>query len=89
MKRKRVKVSDQIRQAVDAAGVSRYRICKATGLSQALMSRFMAGHVGLSLDSLDALAEVLGFDVVARGPVNVLPPQKPGRKPKAKKGDKP
>jgi hypothetical protein len=50
------------------------------------MSRFMAGRLGLSLQTLDALAEVLGLDVVARGPVNVPPLGRPGRKPKAKKG---
>ena len=86
MKRKRVKLSDQIRRAVDASGVSRYRICKAAGIDQATMSRFMAGRVGLLMPTLDALADVLGLDLVARGPVNVPPLGRPGRKPKAKKG---
>jgi len=86
MKAKRARLSDQIRQAVNAAGVSRYRICKGALIDQAAMSRFMAGRLGLSLQALDALAEVLGLDVVARGPVNVPPLGRPGRKPKAKKG---
>lgn len=89
MKRKRLKFSDQIRRAIDASGVSRYRICKTIGLDQGMMSKFMARKMGLTCKTLDALGDVLGLDVVARGPVNVLPPQKPGRKPKAKKGDKP
>ena len=82
MKAKRVKLSNQVRQAVDACGVSRYRLSKATGLSQSQLSRFMAGHIGLSMHALDALADVMGLDVVARGPLNVPPCQKPGRKPK-------
>ncbi len=46
--------------------MSRYRICKRAVIDQATFSRFMAGRVGLSLPTLDALAEVLGLDVVAR-----------------------
>ena len=86
MKAKRVRLSDQVRRAVDACGASRYRISKATGLSQSQLSRFMAGHIGLSMHALDLLADVLGLDVVARGPVNVPPLGRPGRKPKSKKG---
>jgi hypothetical protein len=46
----------------------------------------MAGKSGLSVKNLDALADVLGLDVVARGPVKVLPPSRPKRKPKVRKG---
>ena len=79
---KRMTLGDQIRAAVNASGVSRYAICAAAGLDKGTMSRFMAGHVGLSLPTLNALADVLGLDVVARGPVKVRPPQRPGRKKK-------
>lgn len=58
--------SDQIRDAVDASGLSRYAICKAIELNQGAMSRFMAGNSGLSMDTLDKLAELLGLSVVAR-----------------------
>ena len=57
--------SDQIRGAVDASGLSRYRICCEIRLSQASMSRFMARKGGLSMDVLDKLAELLGLSVVA------------------------
>ena len=86
MKRKRTRLSDQIRQAVDACVLSRYRICKETGIDQGAFSRFMAGKVGMTMANLDAVADVLRLDVVARGPVKVLPNQKPGRKPKRKHG---
>ena len=65
MTRTRVKLSDQVRRAVAGASLSRYRICKLAGIDQATFSRFMAGKVGLSLPTLDALADVLGLDVVA------------------------
>ena len=82
----RAKLSDQVRQAVNAAGVSRYRICKDTGIDQAAFSKFMAGKVGMNLAHLDAVADVLGLDIVAHGPIKVSPRAKAGRKPKAKKG---
>jgi transcriptional regulator with XRE-family HTH domain len=55
----RTRFSDQIRAAVDASGMSRYRICKEIGLSEAAMSRFMSGKAGVSLAVLDRLAELL------------------------------
>jgi len=82
MATKRTRLTDQIRRAVDACGVSRYRICKTIGLDQGTFSKFMSGKSGLSLETLDAVADVLGLDVVARGPVRVSPPAKRGRKPK-------
>ena len=62
--------SDQIREAVDASGLSRYSICKSIGLNQGAMSRFMAGKSGLSMDALDRLAEHIGLEVVVNKPSN-------------------
>lgn len=66
MAKKRVKLSDQVRRAVDKSGMSRYAICKALGMDQATMSRFMAGGGGLSMAYLDALADYLGLEIVVR-----------------------
>jgi len=63
MGKERVKLSDQIRRAIDGSGLSRYRICKELGFSQATMSRFMTGRGGLSMEVLDALADLLGLDI--------------------------
>lgn len=84
MGQRQAKLSDQVRWAVESSGASRYSLCKAAGIDQGQFSRFMAGTMGLSMNALDALAEVLGLRIVADGPVNVLPAEKPGRKPKAK-----
>jgi predicted transcriptional regulator len=81
---RRIKLSDEIRAAVKAAGVSRYAIAKTIGIDQSLFARFMAGKSGLAVQSLDALADVLGLCVTARGPVRVLPPAKRGPKSKRK-----
>ena len=59
-------VAGQIRQLVESSGYSRYAIWKATGIDQGAMSHFLAGRRGLSLDSLDRLAEFLDIEAVAR-----------------------
>lgn len=66
MGRNPVKLTDQLRKAIDASGISRYRICKTIGLAEATMSRFMLGKGGLSLDVVDRLGELLQLDLVSR-----------------------
>ena len=63
MGKKRIKLSDQVRRAVDASSMSRYGICKALDMDQAIMSRFMTGKGGLSMVNLDALADLLGLEI--------------------------
>jgi transcriptional regulator with XRE-family HTH domain len=63
MGKEREKLSDQIRRAVDASDQSRYAICKALGLAQATMSRFMNGKGGLSMEHIDALADLLDLNI--------------------------
>ena len=82
MSKQRRRMTDAVRRAIQTAGVSRHRICRAAGIDTASICRFMAGKTGLTLATLDRLADVLGLDVVARGPVRVSPPAKRGRKPK-------
>jgi transcriptional regulator with XRE-family HTH domain len=55
------KLSDQVRRAVDDSSLSRYAICKAIGMDQSVMSRFMSGKGGLSMETLDALADLLNL----------------------------
>jgi hypothetical protein len=61
------KLSDQIRDAVDNSGVTHYRLCAESGVQQSTLSRFMRGG-GMSLDTLDRLADVLGLVVVVKRP---------------------
>jgi hypothetical protein len=62
---KKDKLSDQLRAAIDASGMSRYAICAAIKLDQSVMSRFMAGTSGLSVPMIDAIGELLGLKIVA------------------------
>jgi len=68
MKRESGKLSDQLRRAVDAAEVSRYRIALEAEIDHATLSRFMNGKRGLSMANMDRLAEVLGLELVAKRP---------------------
>ena len=63
---KRAKLSEQIRQAIKASGMSRYAICKRLDFSESVMSKFMRGQCGLSLETIDRLGELLGLEIVAR-----------------------
>jgi transcriptional regulator with XRE-family HTH domain len=60
----RKRFSDQIRDAINGSKMSRYRICADIGLSQPSMSRFMNGKGGLSLETLDRLANSLKLRVI-------------------------
>jgi transcriptional regulator with XRE-family HTH domain len=60
------KLGDQLRRAVNECGLSRNELCRRTGINKGNFSRFMAGTAGLSLQSLEDLAEVLGFEGRAR-----------------------
>lgn len=84
MGRTQIKVSEQLRRAIDGCGASRYAVCKAAGIDQALLSRFMAGQGWFSAETVDRLGEVLRLRIVAEGPARVAPPEKAGRKPKAR-----
>jgi hypothetical protein len=58
-------ISQQLRDAIDASGMSRYRICKEIRLPESTMSRFMSGRCGLALETVDRLGELLELTVVA------------------------
>lgn len=59
-------ISDQVREAVRRSGLTRYSIAQATGIDQAVLSRFMTGKAGLRLETLDKLGLLLGLEVKAR-----------------------
>ena len=58
-------ISQQLREAIDASDMSRYRICKEINLPESTMSHFMAGQCGLQLSTIDRLGELLGLSIVA------------------------
>lgn len=60
--------SEQLRKAIRQSDKTRYRISKDTGVSEAVLSRFMNEKVGLSMETVDLLCEYLGLRLVADAP---------------------
>ena len=61
-----IPLSDQLRQAIQDCGESRYALSKRTGIDQSTLTRFMSGERGLRLDVVDILAEALGLELRPR-----------------------
>ena len=66
VKKRSARFTDELRAAIEGCGMSRYRISKLTGIDAAVLCRFVQGQSGLSMDSLDALAECIGLHVVSK-----------------------
>ena len=57
-------LTDQLRQAIDDSGLTRYQIAKGTGIDESALAKFYNGHRGLSMDALNALGEFLQLTVI-------------------------
>ena len=57
------KLTDQLRQAIDDSGMTRYRIAQETGISESTLSKFYLGQRGLSMEALNALGECLQLTI--------------------------
>ena len=64
---KPIKFTDRMRRFVIDCGIPRNQISKATGIDPAVLSRFVHGHTGLSMESLDALADYFGWEIKTKG----------------------
>ena len=67
-------VSEQLREAIDAAPISRRQICLRLGIDESQFSRYMNHKAGLSMEGIDAVAAFLGLEL------------RPIQKPRVKKG---
>ncbi len=56
-------LTDQLRQAIDDSGLTRYRIAKETGVSESALAQFYNGHRGLSMEAMNALGEFLQLKI--------------------------
>ena len=57
------RILDAICEAIEASDNTRYRIAKDTGISQTQLSRLMSGERGLSIDTLERLADYLELKI--------------------------
>jgi predicted transcriptional regulator len=63
-------VSDQLKDAILNCGQTRYRIAQETGITEATLSKFIHGHHGLSLETVDTLGKYLGLKLVVSKPTH-------------------
>jgi transcriptional regulator with XRE-family HTH domain len=66
------KLTDQLRQAIDDCGLTRYEIAKQTGIDESALAKFYNGRRGLSMEALNALGEFLQLKIILG--------RKPGKK---------
>jgi transcriptional regulator with XRE-family HTH domain len=54
---------DEIRRAVETSGKTRYRIAKESGVSAGQLSRLVNGERGMTVETIERLAEYLGLKI--------------------------
>jgi len=59
-------VLEQIREAIRQGKKTRYQISQETGILQSGLARLMTGEKGLSIESLEAVADCLGLEIIIR-----------------------
>lgn len=60
-------LSEQLRDAIEKADVSRYELSKETGVSQSTLSKFiLKQRPGLSFDAMDRVGLALGLVIVKK-----------------------
>ncbi|MEI8194767.1 MAG: helix-turn-helix transcriptional regulator [Phycisphaerae bacterium] len=87
----RMKPSEQTRRIIQRSPLTPYRLAKLAGVSEAALSLFLNGKRTITLETLDALAPVLGLTIAGDGrdtklaesaPLPGRPPAKRTRKAK-------
>jgi transcriptional regulator with XRE-family HTH domain len=63
---RRKQLSQQLKEFIDNAGMTRRDICERVGLDETTMSHFFAGRTGLNMRTVDAIGELLELDLTAR-----------------------
>ena len=60
------KLTDAIRAAVKASDQTPYAIAKGAGVARSQLSRLLSGESGMTVDTIERLAEYLGLEIVIR-----------------------
>lgn len=58
--------TQQIADAIQASGQTRYRISKATGIQQSVLSKLVHNRVWLAKETMNTLAAYLGLEVTIK-----------------------
>jgi plasmid maintenance system antidote protein VapI len=66
MPRKPRTVSEALRKAIRESGLNAMELARATGVDNAALYRFLSDERGLTLASVDRLAEYLGLELTQK-----------------------
>lgn len=64
-----VVVSEQLRLAIETAEISQYELARRIDLDKSVLSRFLHGKSGLSVQSIDAICQELGLELKKKRPL--------------------
>jgi len=56
-------ITEQSREAIEQCGMPRAELSRLTGVAQSMLSRFVSGERSLTLDSIDKIGAVLGWEL--------------------------
>jgi transcriptional regulator with XRE-family HTH domain len=59
-------ILEQVREAIEQSGKTRYRISKDTGIGEPQLSKLMSGTAGLSFPKLELLMNYLGYKITLK-----------------------
>ncbi len=63
---RRVDLAEQLRAAFEASGMSRFELCKRSGVSYSVVHRFIGGERDIRMETASRLADVLGVELRAK-----------------------
>jgi transcriptional regulator with XRE-family HTH domain len=59
-------LNDQLRDAIERSDKTRYRISLESGISQAVLSRFVNGQSDLTVATAEKLCESIGVELILK-----------------------
>ena len=62
-KQSTIPLTEQLRQAINDSGLTRYQIAKETGIDESALAKFYNGRRGLSMEALNALGKCLNLSI--------------------------
>lgn len=63
---RQMSLADEIREAMTSKGVNAAWLSRESGINEGLLSRYFKGKSALSVKSLDALLDTLGYELTIR-----------------------
>jgi hypothetical protein len=59
-------INEQLREAIERCGKTRYRISIESGISQAVLSRFANRRTDLTIENAEKLCSAIGTELILR-----------------------